>query len=69
MKYEIRRASSIFENESPCEEAFCNDNDLSRYRTFFININTLEELYSLIKKYGDIVIGEDKITIYDDYLE
>lgn len=34
-----------------------------------IEINTLEELQNLIAREGRIVMEEDSITIYDDYLE
>ena len=42
---------------------------------WFIEINNLEELHEFIKKYGDIVIQDNRfltvpeIIIYDDYLE
>ena len=34
-----------------------------------IDINTLDELLAMVRVYGDIVIREDEIIIYDDYLE
>jgi len=34
-----------------------------------IEINSLEELIEFVKKWGPIVLNEDNITIYDDYLE
>ena len=34
-----------------------------------IEFNTLEELLNFIKKYGEIILYEDEITIYDDYIE
>lgn len=35
----------------------------------FIDINSLEDLMEFIKLYGEIVIGEEQILIYDDYIE
>lgn len=35
----------------------------------FIDISSLEELLDFVKKWGDIVLSEDKIIIYNDYLE
>lgn len=37
--------------------------------TSTIEINTLEDITNLIKEHGEIVIGEEQIIIYDDYLE
>ena len=34
-----------------------------------IEIDTLEELVDLSKKYGDLIINVDSIEIYDDYRE
>ncbi len=33
-----------------------------------ISINTLEELMMFIKEYGEIILDEDSITIFDDEL-
>jgi hypothetical protein len=34
-----------------------------------IEIESLEELMEFVNKWGDIVLSEDGITIYDGYLE
>ena len=34
-----------------------------------IELSTLEELLKFIKRYGEIVMDEDEITIYDSSLE
>lgn len=91
MKFEIERASSI-SNYSPCEEAKkevdeqikqeikekYGKNYISTCGEFYtIEINTLEELYDFIKKYGDIIIYEKsynasgllQIVIYDSHVE
>lgn len=34
-----------------------------------IEINTLEELIQFVKEWGEIIISEDGIKIYDDYIE
>ena len=48
----------------------------SEYRRFrideadvFHEINTLEELINFIKEYGEIVMTENSIEIYNDYRE
>ena len=37
--------------------------------SWFIEINSIEELMTLVEKEGHIVLASDEITIYDDYLE
>ena len=34
-----------------------------------VEINTLEDLNDFVKTYGEIVLRENSITIYNDYLE
>jgi len=34
-----------------------------------IEINTIEELMDFIDKYGQVVVDNERILIYDDYLE
>lgn len=34
-----------------------------------IEINTLEELIEFSNKYGDLIVSENRIEIYDDYRE
>ena len=34
-----------------------------------INFSTLEELMAFVSKHGQVVLDDDTITIYDDYLE
>jgi hypothetical protein len=50
-----------------------NDNCVKQKGSAEIEINSLDELLSLVKEYGDIIIGlvNDKpdIEIYDDYRE
>lgn len=82
MKYKLSQAKSYVNNETKNEleklgfsyvkekeipiygDWYCkNENDL------FIEINTLEKLQEFVKKYGKIVLSEDSIIIYNDYLE
>ena len=46
-----------------------NKNYMKKDNIPTIEINTLEELMKFIKVHGSIVLDEDEITIYDDYLE
>ena len=51
----------------PCEEAtkYNDKND-----EWIIEIENLDKLLHLIKKYHDnLIVSEDAITIYDDYVE
>lgn len=68
MLYQIMRASRLSRDFKPCEEAIENivPDSVSNYA---VSINTLEELQSFIAKYGECVIGENHIIIYDYYLE
>lgn len=34
-----------------------------------ININSIDQLIELSKKYGELIFDEDEIEIYDDYRE
>ena len=61
-----------------CNHCINKDGKIQRTITregWFIEINNLEELHEFIKKYGDIVIQDNRfltvpeIIIYDDYLE
>lgn len=52
------------------------DRDMEECTCFFVEINTLEELWSFQEKYGELIIGKSitdrqtpRITIYDDYIE
>lgn len=52
------------------------DRDMREYTSFFIEINTLEDLWDFQEKYGELIIGKSimdrktpYIEIYDDYRE
>lgn len=69
--------------EQPCEEAYKDKfiktdfwGKVSEVETWFIDINSIEELIALEDKYGELVICHCmynkeviKIEIYDDYRE
>lgn len=69
-KYEftIDRASYWYGRSNIiCEEAYHKDDDP---KTSYVQFSTLQELLDFIAKVGDIVIYSDnKIVIYDDYIE
>lgn len=50
--------------------------DIGECTGFFVEINTIEELWNFQEKYGELIIGKSPmneriplITIYDDYIE
>ena len=64
MKYKISRSSDLWDKKQPCEKAY-KEND-----TWYIDINTLEELNELIDEVKtNVIIGGDDIEIYDGYRE
>lgn len=68
MLYQVSRASNRSPNFKPCEEAVEIDTTDSNFK-YAVAVNTLEELQSFITKYGDCIVGENYITIYDYYIE
>lgn len=78
MKFIIYRTSNSYLNaNSPCEEAVLvehklvyKNNDHEQYKNIYeIEINSLEDLINLSKKYGEIIINGNTLEIYDDYRE
>lgn len=65
MKFKISRASiSPFdEDDRPHKSAYFEAG------IWYIHFRKLEELMKFIKEEGEIVLGDDSILIYDDYLE
>ena len=64
MKYEISRSSDRWGKKQPCEKAY-KEND-----TWYIDINSLEELNELIDEVKEkVIIGCDDVEIYDYYRE
>jgi len=39
------------------------------YQDIFIDINSLEDLMKVVDDFGEIVVTENEIEIYDDYRE
>lgn len=80
MRFRIIRASNDI--KKPCKEAYKGTREIE-FRgnviiddCWYIDINSLEELLKLIKKYGDLIIQKEDdnnknflIMIYDDYIE
>ena len=75
MKFLIKRASFPDNRQQPCKDAKLKREIYFRsgeYRDteWEIEINHFDELMRLIEEVGDIVITKDnKIIIYDDYIE
>ena len=71
MEIEIYRASDGYGESAvtpPTEKAYKKNNKDGSYN-WYIKINTLEELMELVKKEYSIIIYEDMMVIYDDYIE
>ena len=71
MKIEVSRTSFFVSHAKPCDEAFPMEaQDETRYHTGWrIEICSLDELMAFIRKYGQIVMSEKEIEIYDTYRE
>ena len=68
MKYRVGRTSDFWGGNKPCSKAFTESTE--DYPTYYIEINTLEELNELIREVGcQVIIDEDSIEIYDGYRE
>ena len=70
MTFKIERTSLSYDNYKnenknvkPCKEAYKKGN------YYFIDINSLEELLNFTVKYGEIIIYNETLEIYDDYRE
>lgn len=64
MKYKISRSSDWWGEKQPCEKAYKENG------TWYIDINSLEELNELINEVETkVIIGGGDIEIYDDYRE
>jgi hypothetical protein len=74
MIFKIKRTSGG--NKKPCEEAFYQITDKGYIKRqdgmrscWGIEITSLKELIGLSKKYGDLILNDSLIEIYDDYRE
>lgn len=71
MKIEIFKTSDMFNfNSPPCKNAF-QEMDGDKY---YIEVDTLKDLLTLVNKYGPIILDKGhnsqySIEIYDDYRE
>lgn len=66
MRFEIDRASAPViprPSQRPVEGAVLDGEN------WFIEIGTLDELMALIAKEGTVILRDDGLTIYDDYVE
>lgn len=91
MEFIIQRASGFYDEEIEIPEAHIKEtikddkkkrSETGRYNIYAIEINSIEQLMELTKKYGDVIIGNENffftrsvndkrptITIYDGYIE
>ena len=69
MKYYIRRISSYGPDVKPCANALPEQDTCPWNRSWCIQIDTVDDLIALISEVGEIIMGGDYITIYDDYNE
>lgn len=69
MRFKVSRASAI-DTEIPCKDAYKFPNKDGIYDSWYIDIDSLEQLEQFIKEYGDIIIYADNhICIYDTWVE
>lgn len=77
MKFKIEKTSLMFKREEkPTEKAFkeslnnFNNSVMFEDTEWYLEINSLEELIALVREEGyPIIIGLNKLEIYDDYRE
>ena len=73
MKFRVLRASDgSLQRKQPCDGAFYEPHPTAgeKYGGWYVEIPTLEALIDLHKAVkDDIIVSEDKICIYDDYVE
>ena len=64
-EFRIYRASEMYRNTAPCPEAYqaegCDD--------WYISFQDMSELMSFIHREGQIILDNDSLWIYDDYME
>ena len=72
MKYRITRTSSRWRcTEPPCKQAY-EEGGIDKYgeMIWFVDIESLEDLHSLINEVGAAIILDDtSVEIYDDFRE
>ena len=74
MRFKITRTSGWY-NNPPCKEAYTLPEEYDPrawYQTWYIDINSLDELIKFVDKYGEIVVSTENdpyIEIYDTYRE
>ena len=81
MKFRIKRTSSFYATEKPCERAYGGNplKENSEKKVWYIDINSIEELVAFrLELQEPIIIGDvweeelgdmPEIEIYDDYRE
>lgn len=69
MKFLINRASDYENKAQPCKNAKLEPIQATGYNKYSIELESLDDLQRLIKEVGELIVYEDKITIYDEYIE
>jgi hypothetical protein len=69
MKFVLWRASGYRNPGKPCKNAY-EEKNIYGALLWYIDINSMEELIALIKEVDDkLIVSDEDITIYDDYVE
>jgi len=68
MLFEISRVSDFCGEFAPCRKAFVS-NERNGWKTWSIQINSLEELMELEAEVGRLILRSDSIIIFDDHIE
>lgn len=70
MRYTISRTSDWLGSEQPCSQAYQNGVDRSGAPIWCVDVNSLNDLQSIVKETNSpVILGLDSIEIYDDYRE
>lgn len=70
MKYIITRTSDWSGKEQPCSQAFQDGTDKYGHPIWRVDINSLDDLQSIIKECdASVIVGLNDLEIYDDFRE
>lgn len=70
MRFRISRVSDYSGEEQPCSNAIKEGIDEHGSNMWWVNIDSLDDLYKLIEEVGTIIIDpNNEIEIYDEYRE
>lgn len=70
MRYRISRCSDCSGDRQPCSNAIKEGIDEYGWNMWWINIDSLDDLYNLIEECGTVIVTDyGEIEIYDSYRE